>query len=230
MKFNTILEAIEAIRDGEIIIVVDDPDRENEGDLIMAAEKVTPQAINFMSKYGRGLICLPSCSKRLSELNLPLMVTENSAPLYTAFTVSIDAKDVRTGISAYERADTIQKFIDPKATAEDFVRPGHIFPLQAKDGGVIRRTGHTEATVDLARLAGLYPAGVLCEILNDDGTMARVPELLKFAKKYEMKIVTIADLIAYRRRTDRGAKFRAVCRGHTPALAVSGTRWCSGST
>lgn len=202
MKFNTILEAIEAIRDGEIIIVVDDPDRENEGDLIMAAEKVTPQAINFMSKYGRGLICLPSCSERLSELNLPLMVTENSAPLYTAFTVSIDAKDVRTGISAYERADTIQKFIDPKATAEDFVRPGHIFPLQAKDGGVIRRTGHTEATVDLARLAGLYPAGVLCEILNDDGTMARVPELLKFAKKYEMKIVTIADLIAYRRRTE----------------------------
>ena len=202
IKFNTIPEAIEVIRGGGMVIVVDDPDRENEGDLIMAAEKVTPNAINFMSMYGRGLICLPSCSKRLDELNLSLMVTENNAPLYTAFTVSIDAVDVQTGISAHERARTIQKFVSPDSKPEDFVRPGHIFPLRAKNGGVLRRAGHTEATVDLARLAGLYPAGVLCEILNDDGTMARVPDLLEFAPKHGLKIITIADLIEYRRRTE----------------------------
>ena len=202
MKFNTIPEAIEVIRNGGMVIVVDDPDRENEGDLIMAAEKVTPKAINFMSMYGRGLICLPSCSERLDELNLSLMVTENNAPLYTAFTVSIDAVDVQTGISAHERARTIRKFVAPGSKPEDFVRPGHIFPLRAKNGGVLRRAGHTEATVDLAQLAGLYPAGVLCEILNDDGTMARVPDLLAFAPKHGLKIITIADLIAYRRRTE----------------------------
>ena len=202
MKFNTIPEAIEAIRNGEMIIVSDDPDRENEGDLIMAAEKATPEAINFMAKYGRGMICLPATAARLSELNLPLMVSENTEQLRTAFTVTIDAKDVTTGISAYERAHTIQKFVQPEAKAEDFVRPGHIFPLQAKEGGVLRRAGHTEATVDLTRLAGLYPAGVLCEILNEDGTMARMPQLFEFAQKYGLKFITIADLIAYRRQTE----------------------------
>ena len=202
MKFNTIPEAIEAIRNGEMIIVSDDPDRENEGDLIMAAEKATPEAINFMAKYGRGMICLPATAERLSELNLPLMVSENTAQLHTAFTVTIDAKDVTTGISAYERAHTIQTFVQPETRAEDFVRPGHIFPLQAKEGGILRRAGHTEATVDLARLAGLYPAGVLCEILNEDGTMARLPQLFEFAEKYGLKFITIADLIAYRRQTE----------------------------
>ena len=202
MKFNTVPEAVEAIRNGEMIIVTDDPDRENEGDLIMAAEKVTPEAINFMTKYGRGLICVPATSERLAELNLPLMVAENTALMQTAFTVSIDAKDVTTGISAYERAHTIRKFVDPTATSEDFGRPGHIFPLRAIAGGVLRRAGHTEATVDLARLAGFYPSGVLCEILNEDGTMARLPELSKFAQKHGFKIVTIAELIAYRRQTE----------------------------
>ena len=202
MKFSTIPEAIEAIRNGEMIIVSDDPDRENEGDLIMAAEKATPEAINFMAKYGRGMICLPAIAERLSELNLPLMVSENTEQLRTAFTVTIDAKDVTTGISAYERAHTIQKFVQPESKAEDFVRPGHIFPLQAKEGGVLRRAGHTEATVDLARLAGLYPAGVLCEILNEDGTMARLPQLFEFAQEYGLKFITIAALIAYRRQTE----------------------------
>lgn len=202
MKFSTIPEAIEAIRNGEIIIVTDDPGRENEGDLIMAAEKVTPEAINFMTKHGRGLICLPATAKRLTELNLPPMVAENTARMYTAFTVTIDAKDVTTGISAHERAYTIQKFVQPQTTADDFVRPGHIFPLRAMEGGVLRRAGHTEATVDLARLAGLYPAGVLCEILNEDGTMARMPQLLKFAKKHKLKIITIEALIEYRRHTE----------------------------
>jgi 3,4-dihydroxy 2-butanone 4-phosphate synthase / GTP cyclohydrolase II len=202
MKFNTIPEAIEAIRNGELIVVVDDPDRENEGDLIMAAEKVTPEAINFMAKYGRGLICLPSCAQRLGELELQPMVVDNNAQMQTAFTVTIDSKDATTGISAHERAHTVRKFVEPNAVAADFVRPGHIFPLQAKDGGVLRRAGHTEATVDLARLAGLYPAGVLCEVLNDDGTMARVPELFKFAQEHALKIITIADLIAYRRSTE----------------------------
>lgn len=202
MKFNTIPEAIEAIQNGELIIVTDDPDRENEGDLIMAAEKVTPEAINFMAKYGRGLICLPSCSERLVELDIQPMVADNTARMQTAFTVSIDAKDVTTGISAYERAYTVRKFVDRSAKSEDFVRPGHIFPLAAKAGGVLRRAGHTEATVDLAKLAGLYPAGVLCEILNEDGSMARVPDLIKFAKKHLLKIITIADLIAYRRNTE----------------------------
>ena len=200
--FNTIPEALSAIRDGEIIIVVDEPDRENEGDLIMAAEKVTAARINFMAKYGRGLICLPTCSERLAELELDPMVTANTAQMQTAFTVTIDAKEVTTGISAQERAYTIQKFVDSGAVPSDFVRPGHIFPLEAKPGGVLRRAGHTEATVDLARMAGLYPAGVLCEILNEDGSMARVPELMVFAEQHQLKIITIADLIAYRRQTE----------------------------
>jgi 3,4-dihydroxy 2-butanone 4-phosphate synthase/GTP cyclohydrolase II len=185
-----------------MIIVVDEPDRENEGDLIMAAEKVTAETINFMAKYGRGLICLPTCSERLAELELQPMVAANTAQMQTAFTVTIDAKEVTTGISAQERAYTIQKFVDADAIPSDFVRPGHIFPLEAKPGGVLRRAGHTEATVDLARMAGLYPAGVLCEILNEDGTMARVPELMEFATQHQLKIITISDLIAYRRQTE----------------------------
>ena len=201
-NFNTIPEALSAIRDGEIIIVVDEPDRENEGDLIMAAEKVTAETINFMARYGRGLICLPTCSERLTELELYPMVAANTAQMQTAFTVTIDAKEVTTGISAQERAFTIQKFVDPNAAPSDFVRPGHIFPLEAKPGGVLRRAGHTEATVDLARMSGLYPAGVLCEILNEDGTMARVPELMEFAAQHQLKIITISDLIAYRRETE----------------------------
>ena len=200
--FNTIPEALAAIQNGELIVVVDEPDRENEGDLIMAAEKVTAETINFMAKYGRGLICLPTCSERLAELELYPMVASNTAQMQTAFTVTIDAKEVTTGISAQERAYTIRKFIDPNATPSDFVRPGHIFPLEAKPGGVLRRAGHTEATVDLARMAGLYPAGVLCEILNEDGSMARVPELLAFAAQHQLKIITISDLIAYRRQTE----------------------------
>ena len=200
--FNTIPEALSAIKNGELIIVVDEPDRENEGDLIMAAEKVTAETINFMATHGRGLICLPTCSERLAELELQPMVAANTAQMQTAFTVTIDAKEVTTGISAQERAYTIQKFVDAEAVPSDFVRPGHIFPLEAKPGGVLRRAGHTEATVDLARMAGLYPAGVLCEILNEDGTMARVPELMKFAAKHQLKIITISDLIAYRRQTE----------------------------
>ncbi len=201
-NFNTIPEALAAIKNGELIIVVDEPDRENEGDLIMAAEKVTAETINFMATHGRGLICLPTCSERLAELELQPMVASNTAQMQTAFTVTIDAKEVTTGISAQERAYTIQKFVDADAVPSDFVRPGHIFPLDAKPGGVLRRAGHTEATVDLARMAGLYPAGVLCEILNDDGSMARVPELMEFAAKHQLKIITISDLIAYRRQTE----------------------------
>ncbi len=202
MAFSTIPEALSAIRNGEMIIVVDEPHRENEGDLIMAAENVTAEAINFMAKHGRGLICLPTCPERLAELELHPMVIDNTAQMQTAFTVTIDAKEVTTGISAQERAFTIRKFVDKTARPSDFVRPGHIFPLEAKPGGVLRRAGHTEATVDLARLAGCYPAGVLCEVLNDDGTMARVPELIAFAQKHNLKIITISDLIAYRRRTE----------------------------
>ena len=200
--FSTIPDALVAIQNGEIIIVVDEPDRENEGDLVMAAEKVTAESINFMATYGRGLICLPTCSERLAALELQPMVVDNTAQMQTAFTVTIDAKEVSTGISAQERAYTIRKFVDEAAVPSDFVRPGHIFPLEAKPGGVLRRAGHTEATVDLARLAGLYPAGVLCEVLNDDGSMARVPELMQFAERHHLKIITIADLIAYRRRTE----------------------------
>lgn len=202
-KFNTIEEAIEEIKNGRMIIVVDDPDRENEGDLVMAAEKVTPEAINFMAKYGRGLICMPIIGERLDYLGLYPMVPNNTESMETAFTVSVDAASVTTGISAFERAQTIKAILDPKTKPEDLRRPGHVFPLRAKEGGVLRRAGHTEAAVDLARLAGLYPAGVICEIMNDDGTMARVPQLFQFAKKHGLKIITIADLIEYRRRTEK---------------------------
>ncbi len=201
--FHTIEQAIEHIRQGKIIVVVDDEDRENEGDLLMAADKVTPEAINFMATYGRGLICMPITEERLKELNIRPMVSHNTDAHQTAFTVSIDAKDTTTGISAYERSATIRKVVDVTATEQDFRRPGHIFPLEAKQGGVLKRAGHTEAAVDLARLAGLSPAGVICEILNEDGTMARVPDLKEYVQKHNLTMITIADLIAYRRNTEQ---------------------------
>jgi 3,4-dihydroxy 2-butanone 4-phosphate synthase/GTP cyclohydrolase II len=203
MKFNTIEEALEEIKQGRIIVVVDDEDRENEGDLIMAAEKATPEAINFMAVHGRGLICLPVTGERLDELDLPAMVSNNTDPHATAFTVSIDAVGCTTGISAFERAMTVKAVLDPNTKPADLQRPGHIFPLRAKIGGVLRRAGHTEATVDLVKLAGLYPAGVICEIMKEDGTMARVPELMEFVKIHNLKIITIADLIKYRRRVEK---------------------------
>ncbi len=199
-RFNTIDEAIEDIRAGKMVIMVDDEDRENEGDLVLAAEKVTPEAINFMAKYGRGLICLALTPERVEELHLPLMAPQdNGTPYGTAFTVSVDARHgVTTGISAADRAHTIKVAIDPNTKPDDLVRPGHVFPLRARKGGVLRRAGHTEGSVDLARLAGLYPAGVICEIMNDDGSMARVPQLMEFAREHGLKIITIADLIHYR--------------------------------
>ncbi|HXX82129.1 MAG TPA: bifunctional 3,4-dihydroxy-2-butanone-4-phosphate synthase/GTP cyclohydrolase II [Thermodesulfovibrionales bacterium] len=206
-KFNTIDEAIEDVANGKMVILVDDEDRENEGDLCMAAEKVTPAAINFMAKYGRGLICLSLTPQRVEELQLPMMTDENTSQFGTAFTVSIEArKGVTTGISASDRATTILTAIDPKMGSEDLARPGHVFPLRAKPGGVLQRAGQTEGSVDLARLAGLYPAGVICEIMSDDGTMARVPELIEFAKRHSLKIVTVKDLIHYRTRTERFVK------------------------
>lgn len=203
-EFCSIEEAIQDIRDGKIIIVVDDEDRENEGDFIMAAEKVTPEAINFMAKHGRGLVCLSATQKRLEELDLSMMVDNNTAKLGTPFTISIDAKKgTTTGISAFDRAETIKVFIDPATKPKDLARPGHIFPLAAREGGVLTRSGHTEAVGDLARLAGLSPCGVLCEIMSDDGSMARLPELQEIAKKFGLKIATIADLIKYRRQTEK---------------------------
>jgi len=201
-QFNTIEEAMEDIKAGKMIIVVDDEDRENEGDLLMAAEKVTADDINFMAKHARGLICMPIEGGRLKELNLQPMVARNTETHQTAFTVSVDAMETTTGISAQERAETIRKFLDPGAKEEDFKKPGHIFPLEARKGGVLKRAGHTEAAVDLAVLSGLYPAGVICEIMNEDGTMARIPELMEYAKAHQLKIITIADLIQYRRNTE----------------------------
>ena len=201
--FAPIEEAVDAIRDGRMIIVVDDEDRENEGDLTVAAEKITPDIINFMAKQGRGLICMPMTQDRLDELDIPQMVPQNTAQFQTAFCVSIEAKYVTsTGISAADRAATVLAAIDPKTRPADLARPGHMFPLKARDGGVLVRAGQTEAAVDLARIAGLYPAGVICEILNEDGTMARVPELTKFAKRHKLPMITIADLIKYRMRTE----------------------------
>jgi 3,4-dihydroxy 2-butanone 4-phosphate synthase/GTP cyclohydrolase II len=200
---NTIEEAVEDIRCGKMVILVDDEDRENEGDLTMAAEKVTPEAINFMAKYGRGLICLTLTEERLNELRLPMMVSDNTSRFQTAFTVSIDArKGVTTGISAADRAATILTAIDDNATYQDIVSPGHVFPLRARTGGVLVRTGQTEGSVDLARLSGLKPAGVICEIMNEDGTMSRMPDLQIFGKKHGLKIITIADLIKYRLRKE----------------------------
>lgn len=201
--FAPIEQAIKAIRAGEIIIVVDDEDRENEGDLTMAASKVTAEAVNFMVKHGRGLVCLAMTPERLDELEIPLEVTDNSSPRDTAFCVSIDAKaGTSTGVSASDRAKTIRVAIAADSTPRDLTRPGHIFPLRARPGGVLVRAGHTEAAVDLARIAGLAPAGVICEVMNEDGSMARVPELTKFAKKHGLLMITIADLIRYRMRTE----------------------------
>jgi len=203
VNFSNIEEVLKDIQQGKMVIIVDDEDRENEGDLLMAAEKVTPEAVNFMAAQGRGLICLPVEASRLDELKIQPMVENNTDNHETAFTVSIDARETTTGISARERALTIRKVLEPSTRPEDLRRPGHIFPLRARDGGVLRRAGHTEAAVDLARLAGLYPAGVICEIMNEDGTMARVPQLKEFAKRHDLKIATIADLIQYRRRTEK---------------------------
>jgi 3,4-dihydroxy 2-butanone 4-phosphate synthase/GTP cyclohydrolase II len=201
--FNTIEEAIQDIRDGKMLILVDDEDRENEGDLIVAAEKATPDVVNFMAVNARGLICVPMEGSVLDRLDIKPMVMNNTDNHETAFTVSVDYKTTTTGISAYERAATIQALISPHSVASDFRRPGHIFPLRYREGGTLRRAGHTEGSIDLARLAGLYPAAVICEIMSDDGTMARVPELLEFAKKFDIKIITIADLIEYRRRSEK---------------------------
>jgi len=204
MAFASIPEAIEDIKAGKFLIIVDDENRENEGDLAIAAEKVTPEAINFMAKHARGLICLPIIGQRLDELRIPLMVQENTAKFCTAFAVSVEAKHkTSSGISAHDRAATVKAMLDPNTRPEDLARPGHMFPIRAREGGVLVRAGHTEAIVDLARLAGLYPAGVICEIMSEDGTMARLPQLEAVAAEFGIKIVSIADLIAYRRRHEK---------------------------
>lgn len=213
MPFNSIEEAIEDIKNGKIIIVVDDEDRENEGDFLMAAERVTPEAVNFMTKHGRGLLCMPCERKRLKQLNIGPMVSENTSEQQTAFMVSIGAKGkITTGISASDRAATIKAVIDPETGPEDISKPGHVFPLEAREGGVLVRAGHTEAAVDLARLGGLKPCGVICEIMNDDGTMARVPQLLKIKDRFGLRMITIEDLIRYRHKNEalveRVAEFR----------------------
>jgi len=202
--FATVEEAVEDIRNGRMVVVVDDPDRENEGDLILAAQFATPEAINFMATHARGLICLCLTGERCEELGLPQMAQRNEAPLGTAFTVSVEAREgVTTGISAADRAHTIQVAIDPESTPHDLVQPGHVFPLRARDGGVLVRSGQTEAAVDLARLAGLSPAGVVCEIMNEDGTMARVPDLVPYCEQHGLRMITVADLIEHRRRTEK---------------------------
>jgi 3,4-dihydroxy 2-butanone 4-phosphate synthase/GTP cyclohydrolase II len=200
--FNTIEEAIDDIRQGKMVILVDDEDRENEGDVIVAAEKATPEIINFMASYAKGLICAPMTGERLDELDIQPMVVENTDNHETAFTVSVDHVSCTTGISAFERANTVNALISEDSKPADFRKPGHIFPLRYREGGVLRRTGHTEGSIDLAKLAGLYPATVICEIMNEDGTMARVPQLFEFCEKHQIKIVTIADLIEYRRRRE----------------------------
>ncbi len=202
-----ISEAIEDIKAGKFIIIVDDETRENEGDLAIAAEKVTPKAINFMAKQARGLICLPIIGQRLDELKIPMMVQENTSTHKTAFTISIEAKNkVSTGISAFDRAETIKTVISPTTVSDDLVFPGHVFPIRAKDGGALARAGHTEAIVDLARMAGLFPAGVICEIMDEDGSMARLPQLEIIASKHNLKIISISDLITYRRRYEKMVK------------------------
>ncbi len=202
--FAAVEDAIRDFAEGRFLVVVDDEDRENEGDLTIAAEKVTPEAINFMARYGRGLICMPMTEERLEELDIPLMVKDNTSPYNTAFCVSVEAKrNVSTGISAADRAHTVKVAIDPRTRPGDLTRPGHMFPLRAMRGGVLKRAGQTEAAVDLARLAGFYPAGVICEIMNDDGTMARLPDLVEFSKRHALRMITVADLIAYRMRNER---------------------------
>jgi len=202
--FATIEEALEDIAAGRMVVVVDDEDRENEGDLLMAADKATPEAVNFMAKYGRGLICVPMTGERLDELKISMMVSDNTAPLGTAFTVTVDARrGVTTGTSAYDRAVTIRTMVDADSGPEDLTRPGHILPLRAMPGGVLRRAGHTEAAVDLARMAGCFPAGVICEVLDEDGAMARMPHLAELARQHRLKMITIKDLIAYRTRKEK---------------------------
>jgi len=203
IKFDTIEEAIYDLILGKVVIVVDDEDRENEGDFVALADKATPGVINFMAKEGRGLVCVPITEERAHELNLPLMVDKNTDYHGTAFTVSVDHVDTTTGISAHERARTVQALIDPKSLPQDFRRPGHIFPLIARKGGVLRRAGHTEAAIDLAVMCGAYPAAVICEVMKDDGTMARVPDLYEIAKKHQLKLITIRDLIAYRNQKEK---------------------------
>lgn len=204
LPLATVEEAIEDIRKGRFVVVVDDEDRENEGDLVIAAEHVTPEAINFMAKYGRGLICMPIVGRRLDELQIPMMVERNTSGFGTAFTVSVEAKHkVTTGISAYDRAATVKAILDPATRPEDLARPGHMFPLRAAEGGVLKRAGQTEASVDLARLAGLYPAGVICEIMSEDGSMARMPELERFSQEHRIKIISVAQLIDYRRHREK---------------------------
>jgi 3,4-dihydroxy 2-butanone 4-phosphate synthase/GTP cyclohydrolase II len=204
MSFSSVPQALEDLRNGRFIIILDDENRENEGDLMMAAEKVTPDAINFMARYGRGLICMPMTAERLQELDLQLMSSQNTESMGTAFTVSVDARaNTTTGISAFDRAATVKALIDPKTRRSDIAVPGHLFPLQAKEGGVLRRTGHTEACIDLSHLANLYPAGVICEIMNDDGTMARLPELELFAEHHGIRMVTIESLIGYRMQREK---------------------------
>jgi 3,4-dihydroxy 2-butanone 4-phosphate synthase/GTP cyclohydrolase II len=204
IPFATIEEAIEEIRRGRMLVVVDDEDRENEGDLVMAADKVTPEAVNFMTKQGRGLLCVPMAAERLDELKIAMMVSDNTAPLGTAFTVTVDARrGVTTGTSAHDRAVTIRTMVDPHTSPEDLTRPGHVLPLRAMPGGVLRRAGHTEAAVDLARVAGCAPAGVICEVMDEEGQMARVPQLAELAARHGLKMITITDLIAYRTRTEK---------------------------
>src|SRR5437660_8502080 len=204
MPFATIDEAAELYRRGEFVIIVDDEDRENEGDLCTAAEKVTPETINFMARYGRGLICLALTEERCKELELPLMVENNTSPYGTAFTVSIEARGrVTTGISAFDRAETVRAAIDPKTKPHDLLRPGHVFPLRARKGGVLKRAGQTEASVDLAGIAGMTPAAVICEIMNEDGTMARLPDLREFAVRHALKIISVADIIKYRMQHEK---------------------------
>jgi 3,4-dihydroxy 2-butanone 4-phosphate synthase/GTP cyclohydrolase II len=227
--FATIEEGIEEIRQGRILVVVDDEDRENEGDFVMAADKVTPEAVNFMAMHGRGLICMPMTGERLDALKLSMMVAENTAPMGTAFTITVDARrGVSTGTSAYDRAVTIRTLVDPLMTSADLTVPGHIFPLRAMEGGVLRRAGHTEASVDLARLAGCYPAGVICEVLDESGAMARLPQLTAIAAKYGLKMITIKNLIEYRTQTEKLVRRLASTRlptefGEFTAIAYEAT-------
>lgn len=227
MTFATIPEAIADFQAGKMVIIVDDEDRENEGDLAVAADRCTPDIINFMATHGRGLICISMTSQRLEELRIPMMVQDNTAPFETAFTVSVEARrEVTTGISAFDRARTVATLIDPDARPEDLTRPGHMFPLRAREGGVLVRAGQTEAAVDLANLSGLYPAGVICEIMKDDGSMARMPDLTEFAKEHDLKIITVADLISFRMRNDKLVKRFAESRlptvyGEFQAIAYS---------
>ena len=207
MSLDKVEDAIQDFRDGKMVIVIDEEDRENEGDLTVAAEMVTPEVINFMAKYGRGLICMPMTGERLNELDIPLMVSKNESTHGTAFCVSIEARrNVSTGISAADRAITVQTAVDPKSRPGDLIRPGHIFPLRARRGGVLKRAGQTEAAVDLARIAGLTPAGVICEIMNDDGTMSRLPDLQEFGKNHGLKIISVVDLIQFRLKTEKFVK------------------------